>query len=238
VAKGFKTARDAFAEIEARKNSGGGGFGPYFKLAKSGDTATVRPLDAEVDWAWVHELPAEAGKYSKTELCRDQDLETGQRSGDACPGCDKEYRRKMQGIVRLIQRDAPVYEQDATTKKFDYNKVVGNEDQVVRWTVGKVVLEDLDGLAATFGDLNNRDYTVTRKGTGLDTSYDIKPVVVNGETNKSPLSDNDKKLDEDSKEVEFKIPSFEDWGKAKKVGNDAPATTVGDKSPFKKRSEA
>lgn len=237
MAKGFKTARDAFAEIEARKNSGGG-FGQYFKLSKSGDSATVRPLDEEVDWAWVHELPAEAGKYSKTELCRDQDLNTGQRTGDACPGCDKEYRRKMQGLVRLIQRDAPVYDKDANNK-YDYNTVVGSDDQVVRWTVGKVVLEELDGVAATFGPLNNRDYTITRKGTGLDTSYDIKPVVVDGETVKTPLSDSDKKLAEDANPVEFKIPSFDDWGKARTAAasGDAPAT-VGDKSPFKKRSES
>lgn len=236
MAKGFATAKDAFAEIEARKNAGGGGFGPYFKLTKSGDSATVRFLDDEVDWAWVHELPAEPGKYSKTELCRDQDLETGARNGEACVGCDKEYRRKMQGIIRLIQRDAPVYAKDEATNKFDYNTVVGNEDQVVRWTVGKVVLEELEGTAATFKGLTSRDFTITRRGTGLDTSYDIKPVVNDeGETVKAPMSDNDKKLAEDANPVELKVPSFDDWGKQRKSGSDTPATTIGDKSPFTRR---
>lgn len=238
MAKGFTTAREAFAEIEARKNSGGGGFGPYFKLPKSGDSATVRPLDDEVDWAWVHELPAQAGQYSKTELCRDQDLDTGQRTGDACPGCDKEYRRKMQGIVRLIQRDAPVYSKDEKTNKFDYTTVVGQDDQVVRWTVGKVVLEELDGTSTTFKGLTSRDFVVTRKGTGLDTSYDIKPAVnEEGETSKTPMSDNDKKLAEEAKPVEFKIPSFEDWGKARTASSNDVPSVVGDTSPFKKRSE-
>lgn len=241
MAKGFAAARDAFAEIEARKNSGGGG-GFFFKLPKNKDEAVVRFIDDEVDWAWVHELPKPAGAtYQKTEVCRDQDPETGQRTGEPCPGCDKDYRRKMQGVVRLIWRDGPVYEEveEGGQKKKNYDTVVGHEDQFAKWTVGKMVIEDLDGIAATFKGLTNRDYTVTRKGLGLDTTYDIKPVVDDeGNTVKAPMSVKDEEIAAEAPEVSFKAPSFEEWGKGKSAGSgsSAPATTA-DVSPFRKRSE-
>lgn len=238
MAKGFATAREAFAEIEARKNAGGN-FGPYFKLPKSGDSAVVRFIDDEVDWVWVHELPPEPGKYSQTAICRDQDLDTGQRNGEPCKGCDEDYRRKMQGVVRLIWRDAPVYEKDSNGK-FDFSKVVGKEDQAVRWSVGKVVLEELDGKAHTFKGLTSRPFTVTRRGTGLDTSYDIEPVVDDeGNTSASPMTEAEKKLAAEADPIEYKIPSYEDWGKKSRKSSGDSAPPVADVSPFmKKRQEA
>lgn len=242
MARGFATAREAFAEIEARKNSGGGGGGFFFKLSKSGESATVRFLSDEPDWAWVHELPVAPGEtYSRTEACRDQDPETAQRNGEACPGCDKQYRRKMQGVINLIWRDAPLLERNAEGKLVKENgkvNVVGSEDQVAKWTVGKVVLEELDGLAQTFKGLTSRDFTVTRRGTGLDTSYDIKPVVDDeGNTVKAPMSENDKKLAEDQPDLAgyFSPPSYEEWGKIRSrqaaSGSDAPPSTM-ETSPF------
>ncbi len=241
MAKGFASARTAFEEIEARKNSGGGG-GFFFKLSDSGDKATVRFLDDDVDWAWVHELPKTEGtKYGKTEICRDQDPETGQRAGEACPGCDKDYRRKMSGVVRLIWRDGPVYEQiddGKGGKKTNYDKVIDTADVVAKWTVGKVILEELDGKAATYKSLSSRDFVVTRRGTGLDTTYDIEPLVdENGDPIKEAMSENDKKLAEEAPEVSFKPPSFEDWGHGKGARSESPPPTA-DPSPFRKRAEA
>lgn len=241
MAKGFSTAREAFAEIEARKNSGGGGGGPYLKLPKKGSSAVVRFLDDEVDWVWVHELPKEAGQtYGKTEVCRDQDLETGQRNGEPCPGCDKEYKRKMSGVVRLIWRDAPVYEEttdEKGNKRKNYENVVGNEDQVVKWTVGKMSLEELDGTAVTFKGLTTRDFTITRQGTGLDTSYSVQPIVDDeGNTKKTPMSANDKKLAEEAFTVEFKIPSYDSWGSKGSSGGGSSAPQAIDASPFKRRA--
>jgi hypothetical protein len=243
MAKGFGTARDAFAEIEARKNSGGGGGGLYLKLPKSGDSAVVRLAVKEPDWLWVHDLPKPAGQnYQKVEACRDQDLETGARNGEPCPGCDKEYRRKMQGTIPLIWRDAPVYEEvddGRGNKKKNYENVVGYEDQVVKWTVGKVILEELDGKAATYKDLTSRDFKITRSGTGLDTTYNIEPVVnEEGDPVKTPLSENDVKLIEEAPKIEFKIPSFNEWNKSgSNKGESSAPSSAADPSPFRKRQE-
>lgn len=232
MAKGFATAREAFAEIEARKNSGGN-FGPYFKLPNSGDSAVVRFIDDEVDWVWVHDLPAEPGKYSQTAICRDQDLETGQRNEEYCKGCDEGYRRKMQGVVRIIWYDAPVYEKDASGK-FDFSAPTGTADQVVRWSVGKVVLEELDGKSVTFKGLTSRPFTITRRGKGLDTTYDIEPVVdAEGNTSATPMTESDRKLAEESEPIEYKIPSVEDWGNKAKKKDSPPATA--DAGPFMNR---
>lgn len=243
MAKGFKTARQAIDEINAKRNSGGGG-GQFFKL-QPGETAQVRFLDDEIDWVWAHELPkADGARYSKQEVCRDQDMETGQRNGDPCPGCDKEYKRKMSGKVRLIQRDAPKFEEvtdDAGNKRKNFDNVVGAEDQVVIWTVGKMAIEELEGAAATFKGLTTRDFVIKREGTGgLDTSYSVNAATDDeGNSVKTPMSDNDKKLADEAPEVTFRIPSFEAWGEAKNSGggDSAPASTA-DPSPFRKRTTA
>jgi len=244
VARGFETANVGFDEIEARKNSGGGGGGFFFKLPMSGDSATVRFLDDEPDWAWVHELPkGERTKYGFTEVCRDQDPETGQRNGEPCPGCDKQdgknYRRKMEARLRVIWRNAPVYEEveaEGGKTKRNYDNVVGHADAVARWTVGKVILEELDGKNATYKGLTNRDYVVTRSGTGLDTSYRIEPATNDeGETTKTPMSENDKVLAADAPEVIFKAPSYDEWGTNEFQGGKESPPADADVNVFRKR---
>lgn len=240
MAKGTVTMKGAFAEIEARKNSGGGGF--FFKLPESGDSAVVRFIDKDIDWAWVHVLPKKDDQaYGKNELCRDQDPETGQRVGEACMGCTKDYPRKMQGVIRLIWRGAPVYEEVEDSngnKKRNYDKVVGREDQVARWTVGKMVLEELDGKAATYKDLTSRDFKITRRGIKLNTSYDIEPIVDDsGASLPTPMSDHDKSLVEAASPVEFKIPDYENWGTGNTSKGAAPPPTA-DVGPFRKRTDS
>jgi len=252
--RGFDSAREAFAEIEARKNSGGGGTS-FFKLPADGDSAVVRVLDDEPMWAWTHDLPNDGSGSYKSEVCLDQDSETGARNGEACPGCDKErqtgqelgwkdrkYRRKMSGIANVIWRDAPKYQEDENGRK-DYSKQVGTADAVAKWTFGKLVLEDLDGMAATFKGLTSRDFTVTRKGTGLSTSYDIKPVVdpETGDTKATPLSTADKALAEEAPDLTdyFKKPEYSEWGKRSQGGSNTgsvPPPNV-EASPFQKRRE-
>ena len=244
MAKGFATARKAIEEINAKRNSGGGG-GQFFKL-EPGQSATVRFLDDEIEWMWAHELPrADNAKYSKLELCRDQDPETGGRIGGsegACEGCEKDYKRKMHARIRVIQRDAPVYEtvkDDQGNEKKNFEKVIGNADQVVIWTVGKMVIEELEGAASTFKGLTSRDFVVTREGTGgLDTSYDVKPVVdEEGNTSKTPMSEADEALAAESSPVVYRIPNYEEWGKGgSSKGGSAPAAV--DSGPFKRRATA
>jgi hypothetical protein len=245
--KGFSSAREAIAEIEARKNSGGGG--GFFKLPNSGDSAVVRFVTEEPVWAWVHALPKEGTSY-RTEVCLDQDMETGNRNGAACPGCDAEaqtgrergwkdrqYARRMAGAIALIWRDAPVFDEDSNGRK-DYTKVVGKADQATKWTFGKTVIEELDGKAATFKGLTNRDFRITRKGEKLDTVYDIEPVVDDeGNTKATPMSEADKTLVEEAPDLTnyFTQSSYDDFGKSRQSGGDsggsaAPPTT--DVSPF------
>ena len=233
----LKEAREAIKEINARRNSGGGG-GLFFKIG-DGEKATVRILVDEPEWVWVHELPQEDGKFGKTEVCRDQDVETGSRTGEPCPGCDKqtqkEYRRKMLAKVPIIWRDGPVYEEvedEKGNKRKNYDKVVGKADTYAIWQIGRVLIEELDGLHATFGPLDNRDYTVKRTGKKLDTVYDVKPVVVDGETLKTPLSEKDEEIKANVPELVISAPSYEDWGESANRSNSAPATV--DTNPFKK----
>jgi len=255
MAKGFATAKVAIKEIDARKNSGGGPRGLFFKVEDGGEQV-VRPAISEPIWVWVHELPKEPSeRYSRNEPCRDQDPDTGVPIGEACPGCDKmkasvdegkawkdrDYKKKMAGVLPVIWRDAPVFEEvedDAGNKKKNYDKVVGKADQIALWTFGKVVIEELEGNAASYGDLMARDWVVKRKGTSIDTVYDIKPVLVDGETRKMPLSEADKKLIESQPDVNayFAIPSYESWGKKRTAVDsqeEAPAVKI-NPTPFKK----
>jgi hypothetical protein len=251
VPRGFASAREAFAEIEARKNSGGGG-GMYFKLPNNGDEAVVRFLDDEPTWAWVHDLPKDGGSY-RYEVCRDQDPESGQRTGEQCPGCQKEsetarqfgwkdrkYRRRMAGVINIIWRDAPVYEEDDNGRK-NYEKVVGTADQAVKWTVGKTVLEELDGKAKTYKSLTSRDFKITRRGLKLDTTYDIEPVVDDeGNTSATPMSDADKEVAKEAPDLEgfFTIPTFEEWGNAKGGGDSGSSPPPdADVSPFTRKRQ-
>jgi hypothetical protein len=249
VPKGFDSAREAFAEIEARKNSGGGGTS-FFKLPGDGDSAVVRILEDEPLWAWVHDLPNDGAGSYKSDVCLDQDSETGARTGEACPGCDKErqtgqelgwkdrkYRRRMAGVANVIWRDAPKYEEVDGRK--NYAKVVGQEDAIAKWTFGKTVLEELDGKATTFKGLTSRDFRITRRGTGLSTSYDIEPVVDDkGDTKATPMSAADRKLAEDAPDLTgfFRKPEYSEWGKVtQNSGNtgSVPPPSV-DASPFQR----
>lgn len=248
----FASAKDAIEEINSRKNSGGGGGGQFLKLEPGGE-AKVRFLDEEPEWVWAHELPRTSEtKFQGLEVCRDQDPETGQRVGEACPGCEQQdgdkYKRKMHSKVRLIQRDAPKFEEVEAEgkdgKKYmrkNFENQIGTEDAVVIWTCGKMAIEELQGAAATFKGLTTRDFIVKRLGTGgLDTQYKVDPAVdEEGETKKTPMSENDKALAEEAPEVSFRAPAYELWGKrgdAKGGQSSAPATT--DSGPFKRRAAA
>ena len=250
MARGFASAQEAIAEIEARRSGGGPG-GMYFKL-DPGQSAVVRFLSDDVIWAHVHALPAE-GKSYRNEVCRDQDPEDGSRNGEACPGCDREqasaaevgwkdrkYRRQMSGVAQVIWRDAPTYEEDEEGKK-NWEKVVGHEDQVVKWTFGRNVIETLYQKVTNYKSLTNRDFVVTRTGEKLDTKYAIEPFVNDeGDAVKTPLSDNDKKLIEEAPDISdfFKIPSYDDWGKRGGGGSsNGSAPPTADPSPFMRKKK-
>lgn len=216
---GFQGVKDASADIEARKQSGGGSR-LWFRLPNNNDSATVRFLekDEEVSWAWMHELEAKPGKsFGDKVPCRDQDPDTGQRIGEACPGCERDLPRRFQGQINLIWRNAPVLKRDSQgrlEKDASGNVIVaGHKDQVAVWTAGITVFEELDGKNATYKGLTSRDFIVTRKGTGLSTRYSIEPA--DPDKGATPLSKADEELANEKYDLtpDSTPPSYDSWGK-------------------------
>lgn len=214
MAKGFKTITAVSKDIEARKNSGGGDFvrRKYLRLPNDGDTAQVRFLESgdEVQGGWYHQTnPDERFRYGRLIPCIDQDPETAERVGKDCPGCDDNLKRKFQGVINLIWRDAPVYAEDDDGKP-DYDNIVGYEDQVVLWQQGIVTFEELQIQDETYG-LDSRDFLIRRRGTKLNTKYSVNPV----DGGPKDLTKADKELAAgkyDLNEI-TEPPSYENWGK-------------------------
>lgn len=240
--RGFGAVQSAVADIEERKNSGGGGR-RWFKL-DPGESATVRFLEEgdDVVSAWVHQLPAPPGKQmGPTVPCRNQDEITGEPNGADCPGCEKGYKKKYQGVINLIWRDAPLWEKDAEGKyvkgtdgKFT---VSGKGDVVAVWRSGIIVFDELGGKDATYKGLTSRDFVITRSGTGLNTKYKIEPLTVDGETKAAKMSKADEALAAEKTDLNeiLAAPDYNSWGKAgdsgqKSSGSGTVAPT--DTSPF------
>jgi hypothetical protein len=237
--KGFGTVRGAADDIETRKNAGGGGGKLFFKLA-DGETAVVRFLeqDDDVAWAWVHQLPpADGQQYGRKVVCRNQD-ENGNFSGDDCPGCEKNYKRQFQGAINLIWRNAPVFERDAQNRmvRDEKNKPVigGKADQVAVWVAGVTVFADtLDVKNSKYKGLKSRDFEVTRRGTGLNTSYSIEPV--DPDAGPQPMSKADGELEKEKYDLAYytEKPAYDVWGKSpENTQTPAQTTTPSDTSPF------
>lgn len=223
MARGFDSVREAGKDIEARKAAAGEDFQQrtYFKL-NSGNSAIVRFLEQgdEVKWAWVHEIPVEGKTFGPKIVCRDQD-EEGRRIGESCPGCERELKRSFRGVINLIWRGAGD----------------DGEDIVALWIAGpRVFVDTLDPLETAYRGLASRDFTVTRKGERLDTSYSILPTDPDGGA--QPLSAADKKLAKDKNDLTWYVeaPSYEEWGVAKKKdeGEKKEYAPVSDVSPFRR----
>lgn len=214
--RGFKGVRQANAAIKARREAGGA-FGPnalYFSLPDDGDTGIVRFLEENDDiaWCWVHEIPVEGRQYGRDVPCLDQDDEDL-----ACPGCEKEVKRKFKGFINVIWFDAPVYKKDKegkTVKDSTGDKVVtGTADQVAVWTSGPRLFEELDEINDAYRGLRSRRFKIKRKGVKLDTKYVIKPEDPDG--GKQPFTDEEEDLEQKAYDLnEFmKIPTYEDFVK-------------------------
>jgi hypothetical protein len=180
---------------------------------------------------WAHQKPNEIPYIP----CRDQDPETGETIGEDCPGCENGYKKRFRGLINLVWRDAPVYEQDENGK-LNFNKVVGKEDAVVVWETGIEVFEDLQILDEDYNGLTSRDFKIRRKGSGLDTKYSIAPADPDGGA--TALSASDEELGANKMDLNEIIspPSYDDWGKNKSFSDRPKITAVSaDVSPFKKR---
>jgi hypothetical protein len=231
----------ASADINARKEAGGGGNRFYFKLA-DGETAIVRFLEngPDIACAWVHQLEPTGGReYGIKVPCRDQDFDTLQRGvGEACPGCERDLKPSFQGAINMIWRDAPKLARDEQNRlvRDANNKVVidGAEDQLAVWVAGITVFEELDSIDADFGGLTSRDFKVTRRGTGLNTKYMIRPANVDG--GPAEMSEADKALAEEKFDLSSyaSAPEYEEWGKQKQSEQQPTTTVPVSTGPFRK----
>jgi hypothetical protein len=231
MAKGFGSVAAAKADIEKRRNSGGGGNWKKKLYLADGESATVRILEEgdDVTCYWAH--PVDMGKrYPTLVPCRDQDMETGERIGEDCPGCEEGLKRRFRLVLNVIWRDGPVYEKDEATGKIDFDTPSYNEDHVCLAEFGSEFAEDLQLLEDDYSGLKSRDWKISRRGAKLDTKYSIRPAVVDGGA--TPLSKEDKILEENKYDLNEVVaaPAYEIWGKA--VGKKEEDNTPSEASAF------
>ena len=221
MAKGFGAVVTAKEDIERRRNSGGGSFRRYFKL-KDGESAVVRFLEEgeDVTSYWAHPVQLPDKRYPTLIPCRDQDMETGERIGEDCPGCEEGLKRRFRLVINVIWRDGPVFEKDEETGTIDWDNPSRYEDHVAVWEVGSEVADDLQILESDYNGLKSRDFKIRRRGKKLDTKYSIVPADVDGGA--TPLSKSDKELDESKYDLNeiTASPSYETWGKSNKKSED------------------
>jgi hypothetical protein len=210
-----------FAAIQeaASKMSSGSGVSNvlYFKLANSGDSATVRFLEQgdEVYSYWYHDFTHIDKKNGwKTKLaCLDQDDD-----GTPCPGCEEDLPRKFQGLINVIWRDAPLYAKDSEGN-IDWSKQKGTADQIAVWRAGiELFNKTLSRKDVTYKGLSSRDFEIVRDGIGLKTTYSVEPVVTDGETKAKAMSKDDKELAKEKYNLE-ELARFTDYETAQNIIN-------------------
>jgi hypothetical protein len=192
--EGFAGIRDAAADIERRKSSGGD-FDETLRLKlKDGESATVRFLeqDDDVAWCWTHKMPPVGRQQWGDDLpCLDQ-----KREGTVCPACQSDRKvgkgddakkisdRSFNGFINVIWDEAPVFKRDSDDRiARDENKnaiVADRKPQVAVWNQGITVFEELDGINSTYKGLRSRKFVITRKGTRFNTKYSIRPLDPDG----------------------------------------------------------
>lgn len=191
---GLQAAADQQKAKQAAFLESNGEFVKYARFPVN-EIRVIRFLEQgdDVQWAWVHECPAEQGrKWGGSTPCLNQD-----GRGQACPGCELGAKRKIAGWINIIMRDADVYEKDADgraiknplTQQFN---VIGQADQVFVWQGGSRVFTTLGQKDRSFKGLMSRDFEVIRTGEGLGTNYSIEPADV--DSGPQPMSKADLKL--------------------------------------------
>jgi hypothetical protein len=218
MAKGLEGIREAAAEIAARRQGSGRSGQQWFRI-QAGESATVRFLEQgdDVAWSYAHQLDAKDGqKFGDWEPC----LNTN-NDGTPCPGCEQRRPRRVRGFINLIWRDGPIYEREefkredgskATRLKRDNDGkpiLAGRGPIIATWASGVQLFEELDGLDAAIKGLTTRDFQVTRRGTELNTKYQLIPL------DATPLTDEDRKLAAEKPDLApYVTPKpYEEWGK-------------------------
>lgn len=230
--RGTTVIKEAREESRKRQAENAGNYKKLFILQPN-ESAVVRFLETgdDIVSAYVHHVRIPGRKMPVKIVCRDQDSETGAHIGEDCPGCESAdvdvAKRRLQGAINVLWRDAPVFERDSDNKLVRDNRnkpvVASREDQIAVWTSGVMVFDDLVREdIETPGGLVGRDWKVTRTGEGRDTEYDIRPAERDG--GPQPLSKADKELASkkyDLVEYEVAPPYSEWWGSlASSMGGD------------------
>jgi len=207
---GFESFQKAAAQAQERKAAFGEGFVKFARFQPN-HPYTVRFLEQgdDVQWAYVHEIPALPGKVAKVTPCLNQD-----DAGIPCYGCEQGAKRLIKGWINLIMRDAPVYlsdnngvpVKDPITSQY---KIIGTSDQVQVWNSGTTLFSTLAQKDRAFKGLMSRDFTVVRTGQGFDTNYAIDPADPDG--GPQAMSEDDRKLAAEKFNVrKFTIPETYD----------------------------
>lgn len=220
---GFKGIREAREKIEERRSKALEGDTDYtpslwLKLPDSAAgkaeeeitasmRAVIHPLEEgdEVAYAAVHPVQIEGRQWPIDIVCRDQD-----GSGEPCPGCEANLKRKLKGWINVIWRDAPDFPVDSETGKYntkvDYESLP-KSDKVAILSSGPELFGRLDELDEDLGGLTNYELNMTRKGLKLNTKYIIK------KEKKAALSAADKALAESKPDLSFyiKVPDYDEW---------------------------
>jgi hypothetical protein len=190
--RGFGAVRQAAAELESKRGSGGPGVF-YFKL-DAGEEAVVRFLeqDDDVFCAMMHEVPVENRSWGKNVVCIDQE-----RDGTPCPGCERDMDRRFKGFINVIWFNAPVFRRDADRKLIrdsatNKPEKIGERPQVAVWNSGIRLFEELEEINANYKGLKSRRFKVKRKGRGLDTKYVIVPEDI--DSGPQPMTEEEQKL--------------------------------------------
>ncbi len=234
MGQGFTKIKKAIAESKARQSAGGGGsFTRKFRL-DDGEEGIVRFLEEgdEVQSYYGHYV--KVGKYSRWIPCRDQDMESGDRIGEDCPGCEAGEARKLRVPLNVIWRNGPLFEKgdDGT---IDWNTPSDHADHVCIWEVGREVSDDLAGIQDDYNGIDSRDFKVKRNGSGLATKYTIRPADVDGGA--KPLSKADEALASEKYDLNLVTapPAYETWGKPFKKKEDEDNTPSEASAFLKKR---
>lgn len=187
-----KGLAQAQAIAEAQAENGNFVKREYFKLANSGDSAIVRFLEQgeDVTWCYCHRVRLAGKAFPSTIPCRNQDDD-----GTSCPACEQGIDKTYRGYINLIWRNA------------------GDDgsDKLALWEQGVNVFSELGTQDVSAKGLSSRDFRITRKGSGLKTTYSITPADI--DSGPQPMSDTDKKIAAEKYDLNELInpPSEERW---------------------------
>ena len=154
--KGYNAVREEKQRQDENREKMGKQLWKFF-LSKDGEEATVRFLTEEPINFYEHSVKdVRGGKERYNSVICTQDL------GD-CPLCDSGNKPSFKGAF-LIYDKRPYEYTDKNGKKQT------GKGQLRLYVQGARVLSQLDRLSERYG-LTNRDYIITRSGSGTSTTY-------------------------------------------------------------------